>query len=234
MKTTFTTLKQPVSDMTNFEGSNEYLHHVIIGQLLGGANVTRRSPTRNSYFRCAFGTGYQAYGAWLCKFFDGLTNKGLTSRKDSGFGGSYTRHEFQTKTLPIFNYYHSLFYTLDSGKYVKVVPVNIYSLMSEVVLAHLLMSSGNYHAGKNMMEINTYSFSYEDCVRLADSINGLNETLDAVGSVAVAKERDGKDGREQYRLTIHGPYAQWIVKDLVYRHMHYSMLYRIGVDIKTT
>lgn len=231
MTKTLTLLQRVVKTLIDisFKASNTLLHQVIIGQLLGGANVTRRSPTRNSYFRCGFGTTFETYGAWVCNFFDSLTNKGLTSRKNRGFGGSYILYEFQTKTLPIFNYYHSLFYTLESGKYIKIVPLNILDLMSPIVLAHLLMSSGHFSTAKNIIEINTYAFTYNDCVRLANSINNLHSLLRRTAAVTVIKERIGKDGRDQYYLCISGPAAKVVIRELVRPHMYGSMLYRVGL-----
>lgn len=123
----------------SFYSTNSVLHQVIIGQLLGGANITRRSATGNSYFRVGFGSTYRSYSSWLCAFF-GNMSKGVTTRMSN----SFLLYDFQTKTLPIFNYYHSLFY--QNG--VKIMPNNVEEIMSPIVLAHIMMSIGHYSISK--------------------------------------------------------------------------------------
>jgi hypothetical protein len=73
------------------------------------------------------------------------------------------------------------------------VPVNINELISPIVLTHLLMSSGHYSLAKHMIEMNTYKLTYNDCLRLADSINNLDFLLRKTKAVSVNKERIGKN-----------------------------------------
>lgn len=217
------------NEINGLESFNIILHQVIIGQLLGGGNVTRRSNTRNSYFRCGFGSKFEIYRNWVYEFFKDFTNKGLIIRNNKRRNSRYyISYEFQTKTLPVFNYYHSLFYFQTSGKYVKIVPENIRELMTPIVLAHLLMSSGHYNIANHNIEINTYNYSYNDCIRLANRVNTLDLLLYNISAVTVYKERI-KNNKNQYYLSINGPAAKTVVRKLVYPHICKNILYRIGM-----
>ena len=68
--------------------------------------------------------------------------------------------QFFTRSLPCFNQLHSLFYP--SG--VKVIPNNIYELLTPVALAHLIMGDGK--ASPHGLIICTDSYKVVDVVRL--------------------------------------------------------------------
>lgn len=81
--------------------------------------------------------------------------------------------EFFTRTLPCFTELHSLFYPNPSrgsptgnphGKRIKVVPENIYDILTPVALAHLIMGDGS--AGASALLICTDSYTISDTVRL--------------------------------------------------------------------
>lgn len=227
MKKTLTLFKRVFNTPfeINFKFSNPFLHQVIIGQMLGDGNITRRSPTGNSYFRLGFGRLYETYRKWLARIFGELTNKGLTSREEKKSDRTYTRYDLVTMTLGIFNYYHDLFYVYNTelGKYIKIVPVNIIELITPVVLAHLLMGDGTYNISNKIVKICTHSFTHKDCLLLARSINqlGLKTT--------VTKDRVGKDGNNQYYIAISGKTNLELLRSLVVPYMHKSMLYRLGI-----
>lgn len=94
--------------------------------------------------------------------------------------------------------------------------------MNPIVLAHLIMGDGNYHITHNRVRIFTNSFTYNDCVRLAESITNMGITT------RVLFDRVGKDGNKQYILSIDSPFLNTL-QTTVGPYMHSSMLYRIGL-----
>lgn len=86
---------------------------------------------------------------------------------DSGFsisevynnktGKSYDTARFKTGMMPIFVYYHDMFYNYDENaqRYIKRLPENIDSLMTPVVLANLIMGDGNLKGGEGIIRIYT-------------------------------------------------------------------------------
>ena len=85
----------------------------------------------------------------------------------------YTNYRLKTKTLPLFNIYHTIFYIFnsDTNKFVKVVPNDIENLMNPIVLAYLIMSDGNYDKLRKRVRIYTNSYSKQDVENLGKSIN---------------------------------------------------------------
>lgn len=72
----------------------------------------------------------------------------------------HTSIEIETRALPCFSELHCIFYK--NG--VKVIPVNIYELLTPEALAHLVMGDGN--ARSHGLIICTDSYSVQDVVRL--------------------------------------------------------------------
>jgi hypothetical protein len=114
----------------------------------------------------------------------------------------------------------ALFYYIDeiTQRYVKRVPENIASLMTPVVLAHLIMGDGNLKKGDNIIRIYTNSFTKLDVENLASVITSkLGIETKAV------HDRNG-----QYMLTISKAQLDK-VRELLAPHMHESMLYKLGL-----
>jgi hypothetical protein len=68
--------------------------------------------------------------------------------------------EFFTRSMPCFTKLRSLFYPND----VKIVPHNIYKLLTPIALAHMIMGDGV--AKPHGLIICTDSYSIEDTIRL--------------------------------------------------------------------
>jgi hypothetical protein len=82
------------------------------------------------------------------------TKPKFRSRYDKRTNKTYHTLYFQTKSLPFFNYYHSLFY--DSlGK--KIIPSNISELLTPIGLAYWAMDDGG--KSRSNYYLNTDSFS---------------------------------------------------------------------------
>ena len=85
----------------------------------------------------------------------------------------YTNYRLKTRTLPIFNSYHDMFYklNLETNKYIKIFPENIIDLMDPIVLAYLIQGEGNYDKGRNRVRIYTNSYTKSEVENLALAIN---------------------------------------------------------------
>lgn len=125
---------------------------------------------------------------------------------------------FQTGMMPIFVYYHDMFYYYDevAQRYIKRVPENIDSLMTPVVLANLIMGDGNLKGGEGIIRIYTNSFTRLEVEKLAIT-SKLNIRTKAV------HDRNG-----QYILTINKLQLN-AVRTLIESYIHPSMLYKLGM-----
>lgn len=123
-----------------------YLNQVVVGLLLSDGSVERPTQTGGARLSVILGISTLPYLTHLFKLFESLTDSGISHLevKDKKTGASYMTVRFKTTMLPLFVYYHKLFYIFDelTQRYVKIVPVNIDNLMTPVVLAHLIMGDG--------------------------------------------------------------------------------------------
>ena len=207
--------------MENSNTLPKHLHDVLIGLMLGDGYLYKTSQTSNSRFEMSFGTDRVSFAEWVANLFKDYSNTGIIKiyyKKGTPF--SKFNYRFKTKTLPLFNDYHDLFYVKNNVtlKYKKVVHSNINSLMNPVVLAYLLMSDGNFDKSRNRIRIYTNSYSKVEVERLAKSIQS---NLD----IYVGVMHDRKD---QWILTI-GALQLDKLRDIVKSHFEPSMLYRIGI-----
>jgi LAGLIDADG DNA endonuclease family len=140
--------------------------------------------------------------------------------KVKGVNKVYTNYRLNTRTLPIFNSYHEMFYklNLETNKYIKIIPENINDLMNPIVLSYLIQGDGNYDKGRNRVRIYTNSYTKSEVENLALAINiKLN--------IYTAVLHDRKD---QWILTI-GAKNLDLLRNIISPYFHNSMLYRIGL-----
>lgn len=90
--------------------------------------------------------------------------------------------------------------------------------MDPIVLSYLIMSDGNFDAGRNRVRIYTNSFTKTEVEILASAIN------DRIG-IYTGVLHDRKD---QYILTI-GARQLSLLREKCQTHFEQSMLYRIGL-----
>ena len=119
---------------------------------------------------------------------------------------------FFTRALPCFNELHSLFYPFG----VKVIPDNIYELLTPVSLAHIIMGDGV--AKSHGLIICTDSYSIKDVVKL---INVLIIKYRLECSIRVHKEN-------QYRIYIKQKSMPLLI-EIIKSHIHPSMLYKLNL-----
>lgn len=206
---------------TNFLPGN--LHSILIGLMLGDGHLYKTSPTSNSRFEISFGKDRFDFSHWIGNLFKEYSNTGIKiiKVKGAGFFSLKFNFRFKTRTLPIFNYYHNIFYEAnnESWKYTKIVPHNILDLMDSTVLAYLIMTDGNFDKTRNRVRIYTNSYSKVDVDRLAIAINTKLNIY-----VGVLHDR-----RDQWILTI-GAKQLNLLREIVSPHFEPSMLYRIGIE----
>jgi len=197
------------------------LHDILIGIMLGDGHIYKSSPTSNSRFEISFGKDRISFATWVGDLFRDYSKNGIKKiyYNDNILNPKFG-YRFKSKSLPLFNNYHDLFYKRDNNlwKFEKIVPKNINEIMNSTVLAYLIMCDGNFDKSRNRIRIYTNSYSRLDVTKLAESINSnLN--------IYVGVLHDRKD---QFILTI-GKTQLDNLRVLVKPHFESSMLYRLGI-----
>lgn len=120
----------------------EYLEQVAIGLLLSDGSIERQSQTGGARMSAMLGFGTLPYLLHLYVLFEPYIDNGpsFLDVNDKKTGKVYQTVRIRTGMMPIFVYYHSMFYRYneDTKRYVKIIPDNMYELMTPVVLAHLI------------------------------------------------------------------------------------------------
>jgi hypothetical protein len=199
------------------------LHSILIGIMLGDGSLYRSSPTSNARLEMSFGQNYEEFALHLGDLFKDYMSNPVKSLEIKGKNNSYKNFRLKTKTLPMFTYYHDLFYKYNSelNKYVKIIPRNIEDFMNPIVLAYLIMTDGNFDKGRNRVRIYTNSFKKDEVENLA----GLPAIYNKLGIYAGVLH----DRNDQWIITIGAKYLN-LLRDTVSPHFHNSMLYRIGIS----
>jgi group I intron endonuclease len=120
--------------------------------------------------------------------------------------------EFKTRSMPCITELYYLFYL--EGK--KVIPLNIYELLTPVALAHLLMGDGV--ARKHGVILCTDSYSIPDVVRLMNVLM-IRYQLDCLLRIHMPINLPRIYIRER---------SMPLLRTIVRPHMHYSMVYKIS------
>ena len=115
---------------------------VLIGILLGDAHIVRRSPSANSrlvYAQTA--VKHKEYFDYVLSYFVPFCVNDYTPQSrlvvDNRTKKTYSAISFTTMQLPCFNVFRELFYLSN----VKVVPNNIYDLLTPIGLAFWIMKT---------------------------------------------------------------------------------------------
>jgi len=210
----------PIKEEEFFLSFPENLHFILIGIMLGDGHLSRSSSTSNSRFEISFFSNYKQFAESIGKLYSNYMNGSVKALEIKGNKKLYLNFRLKTKTFPIFNGYHDMFYKLntETGKYVKIIPHNIQKYLNPVVLAYLIMTDGNFDKNRNRVRIYTNSYSKEDVGRLAKAIN-------IKLGIYVGVLHDRKD---QWILTI-GAKQLVELREIVSPFFESSMLYRIGL-----
>ena len=134
-----------------------------------------------------------------------------------------SQYHFKTKTHPLFTALHSLWYKWDveKNKFIKIVPLNISEMFSEISLAYWIMDDGyfySYGRTKTVL-LCTESFTKEECIILQSLLEKLNIK-------STLKVRDKINDR--YRIRISKTSMDRVIS-LVKPYMHKDFLYKLGI-----
>ena len=143
------------------------------------------------------------------------TPPAVQSITDKNTGKIRYNLSFATLALPCFNELYEAFYL--EGK--KIIPNNIADLLSEVSLAYWIMDDGSFTGSG--LKLHTNAFSLEELNLL---IKALDKNFSIKASVNVSN-------REKSQFSLYISKNQMSrVKDLVIKHMHPDMLYKLNID----
>lgn len=188
-----------------------YTRDIIVGLLLSDGYLSFTNA-RSKNVRLGFKQSLaNASYAWFV--FSELSHYcGSIPRLTSGIraGKRFYGLEFFTRCMPCLALLFSLFYP--NG--IKIVPHNIYELLTPVVLAHLIMGDGS--VSRHGLIICTDSYKIEDTIRLMNVLiikYGLECSLRA-------------HRKNQYRIYIRQASMSLLLR-IVGPHMHSSMLYKL-------
>jgi hypothetical protein len=134
--------------------------------------------------------------------------------KGSKNGNQFFALEFFTRSLPCFSELYNLFYV----NKVKVIPENIYDLLSPVALAHLIMGDGD--ARPHGLILCTNNFLIQDVVRL---MNVLMIRYRLECSLHIKKQN-----KIEYLIYIRDG-SMPLLRSIVSPYMHPSMNYKLGL-----
>ena len=151
----------------------EKLNSVLIGIMLGDGGIYRTSLTSNARFEMSFGEKYKDFAESLGILFKYYMKNPVKFVEIKGKNKVYQNFRLKTISLPLFNYYHNMFYKYDSNfhKNIKIIPENVLEFLDPIVLSYLIMTDGNFDKSRNRIRIYTNSYKKEEVKILANAIN---------------------------------------------------------------
>ena len=192
-----------------------YQYSVIIGLLLSDGWLIFASKTHKNA-RLGFAQ-FGAQGEYVFFVFNILSHYCSSSpRVTTGIraGNRLYALQFFTRSMPCFTKLYYLFYP--NG--VKIIPEDIYNMLTPVALAHIIMGDGT--AREYGLEICTNSYSLEDVVRL---MNVLMIRYRLKCSLRLKKRQNNKI---EYMIYISQSSMPSLL-NIVSPYMHSSMLYKL-------
>jgi len=190
-----------------------YQHSVIIGLLLSDGWLTFASKTtKNARLGFQQSLYKSAYTLFVFSLLSHYCSTSPKLRSAIRVGSRNYSLQFFTRSMPCLTKLHSLFYP--NG--IKIIPLNIYELLTPVALAHLIMGDG-YYLSKGIA-ICTDSYTIKDTINLLNALiirYGLNCTLHNIRA-------------NQYRIYISRKSIENLII-IVKPHMIPSMYYKIGL-----
>lgn len=190
-----------------------YQYSILVGLILSDGWLTIGSSTsKNARFGFKQSLARSDHVWWVfnllshyCSSYPQLTT-GIRS------GKPFYGLQFFSRSLTCFTELHSLFY-VDK---VKIIPQNIYELLTPIALAHLIMGDGGFKS--QGIYICTDSYSIQDVVRL---MNVLILRYDLKCTLHKASNKHG------YRIYISRNSLDK-VKEIVKPYFIPSMVYKLG------
>lgn len=132
--------------------------------MLGDAHIVQRSTTGNSRLVYAKPSKHKEYFEYVFSIFNIFCAKDYIPQnrtiRDKRTGSVYNATSFTTMQLPCFNEFRHLFYLSNT----KIVPINIYELLTPRGIAFWIMDDGSKQGSG--LHISVYAFNSESVYRL--------------------------------------------------------------------
>ena len=193
-----------------------YQYSVIIGLLLSDGWLIFASKTsKNARLGFQQSLANVSYALFVFNKLSHYCSNSTQLRSGIRAGNRFYGLQFFTRSMPCLTELHSIFYL--NG--IKIIPLNIYELLTPVALAHWIMADGK--ARRHGLILCTDSYSVEDVVQL---MNVLIIRYRLEGTLQAHR-------KNQYRIYIRQrsmPRLQNIVRS----HMHSSMLYKLPASLR--
>ena len=203
--------------------------HAITGNMLGDGSISLSRPNKGegkySMIMDVYSLNYLNY--LNENIYSQFTNTKIYAYPNillsQHIGKKVTSYHFKTKTHPLFTALHSLWYKWDNekNKFIKIVPLNISEMFSEISLAYWIMDDGyfdSYGRTKTVL-LCTESFTKEECIILQSLLEKLNIK-------STLKIRDKFNNR--YRIRISKTSMDRLIS-LVKPYKHEDFLYKLGI-----
>ena len=130
---------------------------------MGDAHIVKRSPTSNARLVYAQTALHKEYFEYVFNIFKEYCTKNYIEQSRTIKGKDnkiYSATAFTTMQLPCLNEYRELFYQNN----IKLIPDNIYNLLSPRSLAFWIMDDGSKH--NQGLHISIYAFNNDDTDKL--------------------------------------------------------------------
>jgi len=191
---------------------NSIIEQRITGALLGDAHLEKKSLTANARLRYEQSIKHSAR---FYHFFNLLAlmcagNAVERKRFDNRTGKTYGSLYFATRSLPILTEFYQLFYL----NKVKVIPLNIASLITPITLAQWIADDGFFRYG---LALQTDSYTINEVTLLIEALR-LNFGIES------------RVRLEKQKPVIYIPASQMdLVRSIVLQHLDPSTYYKVGL-----
>lgn len=140
-----------------------HLKAIVIGTLLGDANLNRRGKDYRILVK--HGNSQRTLAEWKHKKFASITGMRINSFEQLVKDKMYGFCQFVTLTHPVFTDLHTIFYR----KKTKIVPINIRGLLTKPLSLAVWIMDDGAKAGVGMT-LQTHSFSERGVQRLRHTL----------------------------------------------------------------
>ena len=190
-----------------------YQYGVILGVLLSDGTFTITTRSINVSLRFKQSLSKSKYVWFVFSQLAHYCSSWPYLVKGERAGTNTMALEFYTRALPCIKEIYSMFYINGS----KIIPENIYEILTPVALAHVIMGDGS--AREYGLTLCT------DCYTLSDVIRLINVLILRYGLDCTLQEK--RDN--QYRIYIKSK-SMPLLRSIVSPFMHSSMMYKLGVE----
>jgi len=192
-----------------------YHRDVIVGLILSDAWLSKDRKNARLGFKQSL--AHSAYVLFVFSILSHYCNSNPHLVIANRIGKKSYGLEFFTRAMPCLTELRTLFYSK-----VKIIPENIYDLLTPPALAHLIMGDGN--AERSGLIICTNSFTLQEVIKLMNVLlikYGLNSNI-----------REKKQiNKTEYMIYIKQN-SMPLLRSIVNPYMHSSMLYKINNKAK--